>query len=62
MKFMSFVSMAIFYAFFRIISLLPAAGTFVLYGLATLGFCLLFAARRLRTLDKEDNLVTMLSR
>ena len=54
--------MAIFYAFFRIISLLPAAGTFVLYGLATLGFCLLFAARRLRTLDKEDNLVTMLSR
>ena len=53
-KFTSFMAMAIFSAVFRVISLLPAAGTFVVYGIATVCFCQFFAAQRLRTLNTKN--------
>ena len=46
-NFLSFVAMALFGALFTIISLLPSALTFLVYGLATFAFVALVAAPRL---------------
>ena len=50
-NFMSFTAMALFGALFQPVSLLPPALTFVVFGLSTLAFALLFAARRLSVLE-----------
>lgn len=49
-NFMSFVAMSLFGAAFCLISLLPPALTFVVYGIATLGMAWCFLHRRLRGL------------
>ena len=49
-NFMSFMAMALFGAAFTVISLLPPALTFAVYGLSTLGAAWLFACKRLRRL------------
>lgn len=50
-NFMSFTAMALFGTLFQPVSLLPPALTFVVFGLSTLAFVLLFAARRLPGLE-----------
>lgn len=49
-NFMSFSAMALFGAAFQIIGLLPPAATFLIYGLGTLAFILVYAAPRIRRL------------
>jgi MFS family permease len=53
-NFLSFVAMALFGAAFSIISHLPPALTFVVYGLATFCFVFVFARKRLRGLEAEN--------
>jgi 1-acyl-sn-glycerol-3-phosphate acyltransferase len=53
-NFLSFVAMALFGAAFSVISLVPPALTFVVYGTATFGFIFLFARKRLRDLEAEN--------
>ena len=53
-NFLSFAAMALFGAAFSVISLLPPAATFLVYGLATFCFCYLFAAQRLHKVHAEN--------
>ena len=53
-NFLSFVAMAVFGAALALISLLPPALTFVVYGVSTFGFVFFFARKRLREMEADN--------